>query len=452
MKTLFLFICLIQTIIVSAQFSDSKPITTTADGVRWVANADIDGDGYQDIITANRFGSDVSWYKNNESISFNEIQIGVLNQTSMVATGDLDGDGDVDIIASSIPDHLIVWYENLDGEGNFGSRIIISNTALSPFFFLLIEDIDADGDLDIMSSGDASRIEWYENLDSQATFGSAIIIDSTISSSRSLIMEDIDSDGDLDLVSDSTGKVNIYWLENNDGFGNFGIKNAIGGNGLAASRIRAADFDGDGDIDILGVYLALDKFVWYENIDGLGNFGDEKIISSTDNPSGVALADFDNDNDVDILTSSVNSPTLKWYENLNGLGSFGDQQEIETEFAGSKCLAVDIDNDGDIDAVRASQNDDTIVWYENLLILNNPEKQLNTIKIHPNPADTALFIKSGDSDTLAQMNVTSILGNNIWHSKTFQHKIDIENWASSIYFLEIKNNTGQKKVFKIVKK
>ncbi|GER60329.1 hypothetical protein ULMA_24370 [Patiriisocius marinus] len=102
--------------------------------------------------------------------------------------------------------------------------------------------------------------------------------------------------------------------------------------------------------------------------------------------------------------------------------------------------------------MRASQNDDTIVWYENLLILNNPEKQLNTIKIHPNPADTALFIKSGDSDTLAQMNVTSILGNNIWHSKTFQHKIDIENWASSIYFLEIKNNTGQKKVFKIVKK
>ncbi|GER60330.1 hypothetical protein ULMA_24380 [Patiriisocius marinus] len=275
MKTLFLFICLIQTIIISAQFSDSKPITTTADGVRWIDWADIDGDGFNDIIAANRFGSNVSWYKNVDGgESFIPNEVGFLNQTSMVTHGDLDGDGDIDIIASTIPDQRIVWYENLDGQGNFSTQKLINSNTINTFF-ILIEDIDADGDLDIMSSGDASRIEWYENLDSQATFGSAIIIDSTISSSRSLIMEDIDSDGDLDLVSDSTGKVNIYWLENNDGFGNFGIKNAIGGNGLAASRIRAADFDGDGDIDILGVYLALDKFVWYENIDGLGNFGDE---------------------------------------------------------------------------------------------------------------------------------------------------------------------------------
>ena len=47
-----------------AQFGEAQTITTQADGVRWIDAADIDGDGLSDIIAANRFGSNVTWYKN----------------------------------------------------------------------------------------------------------------------------------------------------------------------------------------------------------------------------------------------------------------------------------------------------------------------------------------------------------------------------------------------------
>jgi hypothetical protein len=436
---------------VLSQFSDSKPITNTADGVRWIDAADIDGDGFNDIIAANRFGSNVTWYKNVDAgESFVSNEIAFLNQTSMVTHGDLDGDGDIDIVASTIPDQRIVWFENLDGQGNFSNQKIISSVALNAFF-LLVEDIDADGDLDVMSGGDASRIEWFENTDGLGNFGNAILIGS-VPNSRSLAMEDLDNDGDLDLVSTSSGAINVWWFENIDGFGNFNAKQEIGGNGSTAKTTLLADFDNDGFIDVLAAYSALDRIVWYKNIGGTGNFSEEINITLTSKTGGIKTGDIDNDGDIDILVSTTNSPNLKWYENVDGLGTFSAPMIIESEFVGSKCLAVDIDNDGDLDAVRSSQNDDTIVWYENQLILSTGDTQLNTIKVHPNPADTALYVTGRNMSEISAMRVTTLLGSTIWEVQEYKNTINTSSWSSGSYFLELRNGSGQKRVIQVVKK
>ncbi|MGK0386962.1 MAG: hypothetical protein ACI849_001581 [Patiriisocius sp.] len=450
MKYLSILYFLLHASICHSQFSGLKPITNTADGVRWIDAADIDGDGFNDIIAANRFGSNISWYKNVDAgNSFVSNEISFLNQTSMVTDGDLDGD--IDLIASTIPDQRIVWFENLDGLGDFSPQKIISSTALNAFF-LLIEDIDADGDLDVMSGGDASRIEWFENTDGLGNFGNAILIDSSVPVSRSLAMEDLDNDGDLDLVSTSSGAINVWWFENIDGLGNFATKQEVGGLGLTAIHTLLADFDNDGFIDVLAVYVALDRVVWYKNIDGTGNFSSEINISLSDKASGVSAVDIDNDGDIDVLTSSPLNPFLKWYENVGGLGTFSTPMIIESEFVGSKCLALDIDNDGDIDAIRASQNDDTIVWYENQLILSTGEAQLNTIKVHPNPADTALYVTGRKMNEISSMRFTTLLGVTLWESKVFKNTINSSSWSTGSYFLEIKNVSGQKRVIQVVKK
>lgn len=452
MKTLFTILFVVQSFITTAQFSDSKPITITADGVRWIDFADIDGDGFNDIIAANRFGSNVSWYKNIDGgASFISNEIAFLNQTSMVAHGDLDGDGDIDIIASTIPDQRIVWFENLDGAGNFSTQKIITSSALNAFF-LLVEDIDADGDLDIMSGGDASRIEWYENTTGLGDFGSAILIANNVPNSRSLAMDDLDNDGDLDLVSTSSGAINVWWFENLDGAGNFSVKQEIGGIGSFANHTLLRDFDNDGFIDALAVYAALNRIVWYKNLDGEANFSSQIIISLTDIAEGIDIADIDNDGDEDILSASLIDPFLKWYENEDGLGAFSPAIVIEADFVGSKSLAVDIDNDGDIDAVRASQNDDTIVWYENLLILNIEETALNTLKVYPNPSETTLHITGNTPNTIKNMRIIGITGAILWESKTVKNTIDMSTLKSGIYFLELESFNKQQRVLKIIKK
>ncbi len=436
---------------VLSQFSDSKPITNTADGVRWIDAADIDGDGLSDILSANKFGSNISWYKNNVGGTFSpRQQIAFLDQTIHVSTGDLDGDGDIDVMGLSYASELLVWYENLDGLGNFSNQKIISTNALGAFF-MMAEDIDADGDLDIIWGGDGSRIEWFENTDGLGNFGNAILIGS-VPNSRSLAMEDLDNDGDLDLVSTSSGAINVWWFENIDGFGNFNAKQEIGGNGLTAIYTLLADFDNDVFIYALAVYVALDRVVWYKNIDGTGNFSSEINISLSDTASGVRAVDIDNDGDIDVLTSSPLNPFLKWYENVDGLGTFSAPMIIESEFVGSKCLAVDIDNDGDLDAVRSSQNDDTIVWYENQLILSTGDTQLNTIKVHPNPADTALYVTGRNMSEISAMRVTTLLGSTIWEVQEYKNTINTSSWSSGSYFLELRNGSGQKRVIQVVKK
>ena len=42
--------------------------------------------------------------------------------------------------------------------------------------------------------------------------------------------------------------------------------------------VYAVDLDGDDDMDVLSASHGDNKIAWYENIDGLGNFGDQQII------------------------------------------------------------------------------------------------------------------------------------------------------------------------------
>jgi hypothetical protein len=315
-----------------------------------------------------------------------------------------------------------------------------------------VEDIDADGDLDVMSGGDASRIEWYENIDGAGNFSTAIVIDDNMPNSRSLAMEDLDNDGDLDLVSTSSGAINVWWFENMDGAGNFSEKQEINGTGSTARYALLADFNNDNFKDILVVYGALDRVVWYENINGTGVFSDEINVAFSEDSGGIFTSDIDNDGDIDILSSTLASPNLKWFENIDGLGSFLSQNIIEVDFVGTKCLAVDIDNDGDLDAVLSSQNDDTIVWYENQTILENGKAELNTIKVYPNPAETALYITGKSAHIIKNMRVIGITGATLWESKEFKNTIDISTLNTGMYFLELESNTKQKRVIRLIKK
>ena len=47
-----------------SQFGPQQIITQIANGSKWIIAADIDGDGYIDIASANEFGSNLTWYKN----------------------------------------------------------------------------------------------------------------------------------------------------------------------------------------------------------------------------------------------------------------------------------------------------------------------------------------------------------------------------------------------------
>ncbi len=151
------------------------------------------------------------------------------------------------------------------------------------------------------------------------------------------------------------------------GQGAFGPQRVISTAAFGARSVYAADLDGDNDIDVLSASFENDKIAWYENTDGLGSFGAQRVISATAlGAFSVFAADLDGDGDPDVLSASFENDKIAWYENTDGLGSFGAQQVITSSaFGASSVYAADLDGDDDIDVLSASFENDKIAWYEN---------------------------------------------------------------------------------------
>ncbi|MDP2687429.1 MAG: T9SS type A sorting domain-containing protein [Aequorivita sp.] len=440
-----------------SQFGPQRIITAEADGSRIICAADLDGDGNVDVLSANKFGNNLTWYKNmdgNGDFGPQNI-IAFLTDTIHVHTSDIDGDGDMDVLAVSYFNGLVVWYENLDGAGNFSSQKIIS-TSMDGAYIVIAADIDGDGDMDVVSGSDNTGISWFENIDGNGSFGPLRVINAAAPIARAIHIADIDGDGDLDIVGSNSGpSVTLSWYENLDGLGNFSAPQLIDTSNFAIGPIYAIDVDGDNDMDVVAIAAVsgADKVVWYEN-DGMGNFGAEIIIA--DYPIDVwsiYSADLDNDGDNDILTTSGGAfdGEVVWIENIDGLGAFGSKNIISTEvqFARS-VIAADIDNDGDLDVISSSQNDDKIAWYENFTILGVEENEITTIKVYPNPVSNFLFIHKQAHTLITNSSIYDTFGRILLTKEGEVSQIDFTHYSTGVYYLKLETNQGEQ-VIKVIK-
>lgn len=392
---------------------------------------DLNNDNYPDIFY--RFSNSLRWIQNNNGISFSPFNLinGVNNQYRKFDVGDIDNDGDIDIIGyavSNTGNNMIIGHLN-DGNSNFLPQQIFQQN-LSTITELKLSDIDNDSNLDLLVSINyqnyLSDLSWFKNFGTNIFINQPVIdssvrnlyeievfdinndgLNDIITSSNShktttyqnigagvfdnpkypaskatgfSIAGDIDGDGDIDILSSIEGKICLYRKSNIDG--NFENQILLSSNETPIKEIALGDLDGDTDLDVIFTKGEFgtgqnDQIGWFENLDGLGNFGVQNNILSNSykNPDGIAVFDVDSDGDNDIVTSLSNWPNtgdkIVWFSN-DGNGVFGTEQIIDAGLISVKnILASDINNDNKLDLLVASSNDNSISCFLNLDGLGN---------------------------------------------------------------------------------
>ncbi|MBK5213889.1 MAG: T9SS type A sorting domain-containing protein [Flavobacteriaceae bacterium] len=288
---------------------------------------------------------------------------------------DIDNDGFIDILTASEETFKLSWYRNLDGLGNFGDEFIFDGVGA---YFLSVQfvDIDTDGDQDILLVGNNPRkVSWLENLDGNGNFGlEQILVEQDFMTSINTL--DIDNDGDLDLVVALTNTFSgwIVWYENTDGHGTFGEEKMLLQNSNIFSKITMEDIDNDGLLDILAIdeVYSQGKIFWYKNL-GNATFGPMQIIyqfawvqSGGTNIIEFQYADVNTDGKKDIIMTSVDDNSFTnthWLENLDNQGNFGDLQFIMD--TNDQYLFYDLDNDNDNDMLLWKPNTNKVSFKEN---------------------------------------------------------------------------------------
>ena len=337
------------------------------------------------------------------SFGAEQVITNLADQPQNTTAADLDGDGDLDLLVVSSNNHTLSWFENTDGQGTFGTENIISNS-LTFIRGATAADFDGDGDLDVAAAVTGSdSVVWFENTDGLGTFGTEQLISNLVDGSASVTAADLDGDGDLDIVQAAVLGDSISWFENTDGLGSFGTEQVITVLSDGIEDVITADFDGDGDLDILSASNNDNTVSWFENTDGLGSFGAEQIISTAGVRTATA-ADLDGDGDLDVLVAKYWQDTVSWFENTDGLGSFGAEQTIHTEFGGvSSVVASDLDGDGDLDVVAAATDDHTVSWFENIDGLGSfgSEQEISSLSTNAIDVVTADIDGDGDQDVVS---------------------------------------------------
>ena len=361
-------------------FSKTTIDTKTGGIISWLELADLDDDGDKDILVNVVDKGKILWYENkgNTNYTKHNVTSGVASQLAKAA--DIDGDGYLDIVFGS--NYTDICYNNKDKtfdctvpltNGKFlltksssGSSFTTENNILysgamatDDITSISINDIDKNGTTDILvTSWKGKTLELYTQDNNGNFLTEPQIIDNNIKNPIFVDSYDYDNDGDIDILTSSANGIKFY---KNRGQGSFDPPVTIPNFNNPNSAVFA-DVNSIGNLDILSTHPNSIRWTTVEN--GLSGYVDSNIT----NPPFALSIDMNEDSDMDVVSNSnEKGGKILWYETNGGPTPIFTKHIISSnENNITITQAADMDDDGDIDVVSADAFGKIYIFTNNL--------------------------------------------------------------------------------------
>ena len=296
-------------------------------------------------------------------ITYTTQTVSTVNSTYNICVADMNGDGKDDIAGVSA-NNLRIHYQGTT-PGTFSvSDFPITGTSMMPTWSMAAGDTNKDGFNDLVLGNGSGLSVWRSNSTGTAysnfTPGQYIFCQRTN-------FADLNNDGNLDVFSCHDIAPNCYYL--NDGANNLTFYQStvtpgamtfgtIGGN----YATLFTDFDNDGDSDVFVSKCSGPPCELHRN-DGAGVYTDISAIAQINvtpiQTWSSAIADFDNDGDMDIIITASAGLHKYFRNNLDTTNSTEEAFTNITTGSGWDTntstnidnVAYDFDNDGYVDVL-----------------------------------------------------------------------------------------------------
>lgn len=337
----------------TAGFQQPVQAVTLQPIIRGIAVADMDEDGFADLVGSSLATSEIS-----VALADGVGNFGVSNLAvpflSDSEVGDFTGEGNFDLVMTAGSNQLAVW--NGNGLGSFAPFSATTN----PLFYssdvhVLVGDVNGDSIADVAyTRGNNLDVRLGLGL---AQFGPVLSSPAagTTHSGKEAQFADLDLDGALDLVAYGTSSLGTasWFYQRGDGFGGFGAPTYVifASTTQGSHVLEIADVDHNGFPDI----LASEKSKFTTRLTGPGASTLALLTTNTVNDlDALTIADFDLDSHLDVaigttVFSSLTS-TLRVYRG-DGAGMFTmfNSLVLPSGPTARYLASGDLDEDSDVD-------------------------------------------------------------------------------------------------------
>ena len=300
-----------------------------------VVVADFNGDKKLDFATSNSQGEWVTVAFGNGDGTFRSSQgygYGWSNPINGIATADLNGDGFPDIVTASGGDGSGITVQLGSSHGALGVATSIAvgscgNANRNPVTYVALGDVSGDGKIDVVTTSTNSGGGCVNNEvgvlagTGKGKFKAPKFYSTGVSvQSYSPQLGDFNGDKKLDIVvSNADGSISILL---NKGKGVFGAATVIPGvGGTTGENIVLGDFNNDGKLDI-ALTNSSNKAINLLLGNGDGTFKSPIVTSSPIDPVAITSGDFNKDGKLDLALTSWNTGGAITIFNGNGDGTF----------------------------------------------------------------------------------------------------------------------------------